>query len=87
LSNKARHDRAVALVERMLDLNKKKHDVEAAFRPAYREKTWAARLKPASTWELDRIEREIASTDQQIDELVYELYGTTDEERRIIENT
>jgi hypothetical protein len=39
LSNKARHDRAVALVERMLDLNKKKHDVEAAFRPAYREKT------------------------------------------------
>ena len=35
--------------------------------------------------ELDRLEREIATTDREIDELVYELYGITDEERRIIE--
>jgi hypothetical protein len=28
--------------------------------------------------------REIAATDAEIDELVYELYGFTDEERRII---
>jgi len=34
-----------------------------------------------------RRERDIASTDAEIDELVYELYGITDEERRIIENT
>jgi hypothetical protein len=35
--------------------------------------------------ELDRLEREIALTDAQIDELVYELYGVTDEERKIID--
>ena len=31
------------------------------------------------------MKREIASTDAEIDELVYELYGITDEERKIIE--
>ena len=35
--------------------------------------------------ELDRLEREIASTDLEIDELVYELYGITDAELKIIE--
>ncbi|HEV2617854.1 MAG TPA: TaqI-like C-terminal specificity domain-containing protein [Candidatus Acidoferrales bacterium] len=35
--------------------------------------------------ENERIEREIAETDAQIDNLVYELYGITDEERKIIE--
>jgi hypothetical protein len=35
--------------------------------------------------ELDRPEREIASTDAKIDDVVYELYGIRDEERRIIE--
>jgi hypothetical protein len=35
--------------------------------------------------ELDRLEREIAATDAEIDELVYELYGITEEERKIIE--
>jgi hypothetical protein len=40
------------------------------------------RLAPT---ELERIEREIASTDAEIDELVYELYGITEEERKIIE--
>jgi hypothetical protein len=35
--------------------------------------------------ELDRLEREIATTDREIDELVYELYGIADEERKIIE--
>jgi type I site-specific restriction endonuclease len=32
------------------------------------------------------LEREIASTDAEIDELVYELYGITDKERKIIES-
>jgi hypothetical protein len=66
-ADKARHEKMVALVDRMLELNKKKH---------------SGKLAPS---ELDRLEREIASTDAQIDDLVYELYGITDEERRIIE--
>ena len=32
-----------------------------------------------------RMDREIASTDAEIDNLVYGLYGITDPERRIIE--
>jgi len=35
--------------------------------------------------QLERLEREIAATDQEIDELGYELYGITDEERKTIE--
>ncbi len=59
----------VALVERMLEMNKKKH---------------SGKLAPS---EIERLERDITSTDQEIDELVYELYGITDEERRIIEGS
>ena len=66
-ADKARHDKMVALVERMLELNKEKH---------------SGKLAPS---ELDRLEREIATTDPEIDELVYELYDITDKERRIIE--
>ena len=32
-----------------------------------------------------QIEREIAATDRQIDQLVYQLYGLTDEEIAIVE--
>jgi len=32
-----------------------------------------------------RLERDIASTDREIDELVCELYCITDEDRRIVE--
>jgi hypothetical protein len=35
--------------------------------------------------EKTRIERQIAATDQQIDRLVYELYGLTEEEIKIVE--
>jgi hypothetical protein len=49
-----------ALVQRILQLNKKKH---------------SGTLAPS---ELDRVDREIG-------ELVYGLYGITDEERKIIE--
>jgi hypothetical protein len=31
------------------------------------------------------LQRQIAATDRQIDQLVYELYGLTDEEVRIVE--
>jgi len=68
-ADKARHDKMAALVERMLELNEKKHSGKVA------------------RWELDRIEREIATTDHEIDELVYDLYGITDEERRIIDGS
>lgn len=46
------------------------------------EKRHSGKLAPS---ELERLEREIASTDREIDELVYDLYGTTDQERKIIE--
>jgi len=68
-AHKARHDQMAALVDRMLELNKKKH---------------SGKLAPS---ELDRLEREIATTDHEIDELVYELYGITEEERKLIETT
>ena len=42
----------------------------------------SSRLSPS---ELDRAEREIAATDAEIDNLVYELYGITGEERKIID--
>jgi hypothetical protein len=64
---KEKDGRLVTLVDRMLEMNKRKH---------------SGKLAPS---ELDRLEREIASTDREIDDLVYELYGITDEERRIIE--
>lgn len=35
--------------------------------------------------EREKIEREIAVTDEKIDEIVYVLYGITEEERKIIE--
>jgi hypothetical protein len=61
-----RHDRMVALVERMLDLHKK---LAAATIPA------------------DKVlyQRQAEATDRQIDALVYELYGLTDEETAIVE--
>ncbi|MBI4301800.1 MAG: N-6 DNA methylase [Chloroflexi bacterium] len=64
---KAMHDRLVALVERMLDLNRRKAD----------------KLLPQS--EQEDIQREIARTDEEIDNLVYDLYGLTEEERRIVQ--
>ena len=35
--------------------------------------------------QVERIDREIAATDAEIDDLVYDLYGITDEEKEIIE--
>jgi TaqI-like C-terminal specificity domain len=65
--DKARHDTMVELVERILELNKKKH---------------SGRLAPS---ELEGVDSDIAATDAEIDNLVYELYEITDEERRLIE--
>lgn len=63
---KAAHNKLVSLVDRMLELNKKKN----ALLPSHKR---------------DKVEREIAVIDEKIDELVYKLYGITDEERKIIE--
>jgi len=66
-ADKARHDKMVELVDRMLELNKQKR---------------SGKLAPS---QVERVDREIAAADHEIDELVYDLYGITDEEREIIE--
>lgn len=43
------------------------------------------KIKAARGAEKDQIQRQIEKTDREIDDIVYELYGITDEERRIIE--
>jgi len=65
-SDKVRHDKMVALVERMLDVHKK---LAAATVPADKE----------------LYQRQIEATDREIDALVYELYGLTEEEIAIVE--
>ena len=61
-----RHDQIVALVEQMLDLNKK---LDAA----------------NMSHENEMLKRRIDATDAQINKLVYELYGLTEEEIKIVE--
>lgn len=36
--------------------------------------------------EREKIEREIAVTDEKIDEIVYGIYGITEDEKKIIQN-
>jgi len=62
----ARHDRMVALVQRMLDLHKR---LAAAKTP--NDKTL--------------LQRQISASDAEIDRLVYNLYGLTEEEIAIVE--
>lgn len=61
----SRHDRMVALVDRMLELHKR---------------------TPATPQEQERLARDIASTDREIDNLVYQLYGLSAEEIKIVED-
>ncbi|HNN12964.1 MAG TPA: N-6 DNA methylase [Anaerolineales bacterium] len=63
-ADKARHDKLVSLVERMLALHKQ---------------------APRTPQEQEMLKREIESTDKAIDSLVYELYGLSEEEIRIVE--
>lgn len=64
--DRKRHERMVALVERMLELHRRLPEAATAH-----EKTL--------------LQREIDATDRQIDRLVYDLYGLTEEEIRIVE--
>jgi hypothetical protein len=65
-TDKARHDRLVAIVENML--------------------VWHKQLAATRTpQEKEVLERRIAATDHLIDQLVYELYGLTDAEIKLVE--
>ena len=66
--DRARHDKMVSLVSRMLDLH---------------QRLQAAR----SDHERNVLRRQIQATDEEIDHLVYELYGLTDEEIAIVEES
>jgi adenine-specific DNA-methyltransferase len=59
------YDNLIALVDVMLDLNKKFHSAKGS--------------------DKNQIQRQIEKTNREIDDLVYKLYGITDEERKIIE--
>ncbi len=65
-ADKAKHDKMVALVERMLDLHKRLAKAKAPD-----DKT--------------KLQRQIDATDHEIDRLVYNLYGLTEEEIAIVE--
>jgi hypothetical protein len=67
-ADKARHDQMVALVERMLELHKR-------------------RQAAGSDHARELLQRQIDSTDGEIDVLVYELYELTEEEIKIVEGT
>ena len=62
---RAQHDKLVALVDTMLELQKKYHE---------------ARMEP----DKELYERQIKTVDAQIDGLVYDLYGLTGEEIKVV---
>jgi hypothetical protein len=66
-SEKNFHDDIVALVDIMLELNKKKHTAKGE--------------------EKEQIQRQIDKTDGEIDAIVYSLYGITEAEKKLIEQT
>jgi hypothetical protein len=66
-----RHDKMVELVTRMMELKK---------RPARASK----KQSPSAKQLLDQ---KLAITDRQIDQLVYEQYGLTEDEIRIVEES
>jgi type II restriction/modification system DNA methylase subunit YeeA len=67
--DKARHDKMVELVTRMMGLKK--------------QQARAPKKQSSSAKQL--LDQKLAITDQQIDALVYELYGLTEEEIGIVE--
>ncbi len=73
-ADKTRHDKMVELVEQMLALHKQLPATKTAGKPAAK-----------TEHEKTVIQRQIEATDKQIDQLVYELYGLTEEEIKIVE--
>jgi len=68
LAEKVQHDKLVALVDNMLELQKKHQETRME-----RDK--------------ELYERQITFFDSQIDRLVYDLYGLTEEEIEIVEES
>ncbi len=66
-ADKKMHEDLVALVERMLELNKR-----------------LAPIRNTPCNERDELQREIERTDEKIDNLVYDLYGLSKEEKDIV---
>jgi hypothetical protein len=71
VADKARHDKMVELVARMIELKK--------------QQARAPKKQSPSAKQL--LDQKLAITDQQIDALVYELYGLTEDEVRIVEGS
>ena len=71
----ARHDHIVTLVERMLELHKRL----AAVSESDRELSQRQTARPTFA------ERGVDATDREIDRLVHERHGLTQEEIRIVE--
>ncbi|TRZ96888.1 MAG: hypothetical protein D4R82_00245 [Dehalococcoidia bacterium] len=67
-NEKKMHDDLVALVDKMLELNKRLTPIRDTF-----------------CNERDELLHQIEQTDKEIDNLVYDLYGLTEEERKIVE--
>jgi len=65
---KARHDRMVGLVTRMMELKKQRARAPKKQSPSARQ----------------LLDQKLAITDRQIDQLVYQLYGLTEEEVKIV---
>ncbi len=69
-AEKKAHDRLVAMVEKMLEVNKKLVPMRGQY-----------------SHERDALVKEIEKTDMEIDNLVYDLYGLTEEEVAIVEGS
>ena len=55
--------------------------------PARRREPYHAGQELPPSAEREKVEREIAVMDEKIDEIVYGLYGITEQEKKIIQDT
>lgn len=74
-NEKARHDKMVSLLERMLELHKQSAAVRS---PLDKERVGRVPGRPPGIIKIE-------SADKAIDRLVYELYGLNEDEIRIVE--
>jgi len=74
MADKARHEKMVSLVERMLELT-----------PLLSPRQAGGSGSPRTPGDKERVKREVESTDRAIDRLVYELYGLSEDEIKIVE--
>ena len=79
-ADKARHDKMVELVTRMMELKKQ----QARAPLPVRARTQTGKKQSPSAKQL--LDQKLAITDGQTDRLVYELYGLSDDEIRVVED-